>query len=94
MNSQTRSERAAMHEKRLLDLYQSPILGVETLRTFFGFRTARSFQIAARCERLPVPTFFQEGRRGRFARVSDLADWLARLDEAVARNKGGLKTPV
>jgi hypothetical protein len=87
MNSQQRRERAAMHEAQLLDRYQSPILGSEALRTILGFRTGRAFQIAARCERLPVPTFFQPGRRGRFARVSDLADWLARIDEAAVVKK-------
>lgn len=94
MNSQQRAERVALHEQRLLDLYQGPVVGVRVLRKFFGFESARSFQIAARCERLPVPTFFQEGRRGRFARVRDMAEWLTRVDEVVASKQGEPTVPV
>ena len=84
MGAASLDERIAQHEKDLFARYQSPIVGTVRLRAFLGFQSARAFRIAARCERLPVPTFFLPGRRGRFARIKDLATWLAQIDMAAS----------
>jgi hypothetical protein len=41
-----------------------------------GFPTADAFLKARLRNRLPVPTFAMEGRRGRFAATTDIAAWL------------------
>lgn len=45
-----------------------PLQGLRALRTLLGFECGQAFRVTARRERLSAPTFFQEGRRGRFAR--------------------------
>lgn len=87
MNDAELVNRIAFHEQRLLERYRSPLVGATALRTLLGFGSGQAFRVAARRERLPVPTFFQEGRRGRFARVSDLAAWLAAVDAAILNKK-------
>jgi len=74
--------RSAYYEARLLDTYRSPILGAAVVRTLLGFPSQRAFGAAARCGYLPVKTFFLPGRRGRFARLTDMAAWLASIDAA------------
>lgn len=51
----------------------------EPLRRALGFASERSFLRAARCKNLPVPIFELAGRRGRFARTRDVAQWLNSL---------------
>lgn len=66
--------------RALLNAHGELIGGVELARCL-GFKTTRAFQKAAAAGRLPVETFFLEGRRGRFARTRDIAFWLASLSE-------------
>lgn len=54
-----------------------PIMDGRQLMHLFLFRTERSFRRAAQAGRLPVPVFRLEGRRGWFARTSDVERWLA-----------------
>lgn len=42
----------------------------------FLYKTERSFRRAAQSGRLPVPVFRLEGRRGWFAKTSDVERWL------------------
>ena len=49
-----------------------------------GFRTARAYQTAVKSGRLPIRTFDVPGRRGRFARTVDVADWLDALGAKLA----------
>lgn len=53
-----------------------PMLGGAKLAAALGYRTADAFGKAARGNRLPIPTFEIEGRRGRYAMTTDLANWL------------------
>ena len=76
-------ERIAAHEARLRQEHRSTLVGGADLRNVLGFKTGAAFRQAVHEGRVPVPTFLQAGRRGRFARVHDLAIWLARLDASI-----------
>lgn len=69
---------AAMIERELLRAH-GPAIGGSELRALLGYKTGGAFRQAAYCKRLPVPTFFIEGRKGRHAKVEDVACWLASL---------------
>lgn len=56
------------------------LIGGMTLAHCLGYRTPRAFQIALQRRQVPVTTFPIAGRRGRFARTSELAHWLAHCD--------------
>ncbi|HZR02488.1 MAG TPA: hypothetical protein VFA81_04860 [Burkholderiales bacterium] len=51
----------------------------EPLRRALGFASERSFLRAAKGKNLPVRVFELAGRRGRFARTRDVAQWLSTL---------------
>ena len=53
-----------------------PTIGGAALVSALGFPTADAFLKARVRNRLPVPTFAMEGRRGRFAATTDIAAWL------------------
>jgi hypothetical protein len=76
-------ERIASHEARLYAKHRANFVGGVALRAELGFRTGTAFRLAASQGRLPIPTFIQTGRRGRFARVHDLAVWLAGIDAQI-----------
>jgi len=59
----------------LLALY-GPLIGGEELMRAAGFRTANAFKLAARRGRVGFDVFQITGRRGQFARTSDVAEWL------------------
>lgn len=65
-------------ESELLTRYGT-VIGGSSLRGLLGYKTGGAFRQAAYCGRLPVPTFFIEGRRGRHALAQDIAAWLASL---------------
>ena len=65
--------------KRLLSTHGELIGGLPLARCM-GFRTARAFQVAAQRGHLPIETFALPGRRGRFARTFQVAQWLANCD--------------
>ena len=52
------------------------LIGGDRLRHVLGFPTLASLKQALRRKTLTLPTFFIEGRRGRFALTSDVARWL------------------
>lgn len=79
-------ERIAAHESRLLQEHRSTFVGGADLRDVLGFKTGAAFRQAVHEGRVPVPTFLQAGRRGHFARIHDLAVWLARLDATIERD--------
>jgi hypothetical protein len=67
------------YETLLFERFQSPVIGGGDLRRLLGYRTGAAFRQAAHRRRLPIPTFFIEGRRGRFARTGDVAAYFAAL---------------
>ena len=66
---------------RLLSCHGELIGGLPLARCM-GYRTARAFQVAAQRGQLPIETFPLSGRRGRYARTFQVAQWLARCDAA------------
>ena len=52
------------------------IVGGRELRRVLGFRNAAAFGKAVRSGAMPFNFLRLPGRRGRFALVSDIADWL------------------
>lgn len=82
-------ERIAAHELRLLQKHRGTFVSGADLRDILGFRTPAAFRQAVYEDRLPVPTFVEAGRRGRFARIHDLAVWLAQIDDRLDQNQTG-----
>ncbi|RIX76320.1 hypothetical protein D3H34_22505 [Acidovorax cavernicola] len=64
----------------MLELY-GPMVRARALVAALGFKTYAAFYKARREEKLPVKVFDLEGRRGPFARTTDIADWLESMSE-------------
>ncbi|WP_281648515.1 hypothetical protein [Parendozoicomonas sp. Alg238-R29] len=62
----------------LLTLHCSPVLSGEQLRQAMGFRTLGALHQAITQQNFPVKLFTIPKRRGRFALVADVAQWLAK----------------
>lgn len=60
---------------KLLDVY-GPLISGRDLARLAGFRTTDALRVADQRGRLGFQVFRIEGRRGRFARVEEVADWL------------------
>ena len=74
----------ADQEDKILDRLlaaHGELMGGMDLAKCLGYRTARAFQHAATSALLPVKVFTVHGRRGRFARTQDVAEWLQRLGD-------------
>lgn len=52
------------------------VVGGGQLSRALGYRSQGAFRQSLARQRVPVPVFFIEGRRGRFAMTSDIARWL------------------
>ena len=52
------------------------VVGGRELRRVLGFRNAAAFGRAVRSGKVPLNFLRLPGRRGRFALVSEIADWL------------------
>ncbi len=63
-----------------------PLLGGAALTRALGYPSQSAFRQAVAHDRLPVPVFEIEGRRGRFALTADIAAWLWRVSEGRQRN--------
>jgi len=75
----------------LLELYGPLIAGEELVRAA-GFRTTNAFKLAVRRGRVGFHVFPITGRRGQFARTSDVAEWLdliGRATRAKQLDEGG-----
>jgi len=70
-------------EEGLLKLYMSPMLSGEALQRSMGYRTTDALRQAILRGTIPIKTFKIENRRGQYALVKDIAQWLAEQ----ARNK-------
>ena len=60
------------------------VVGGRELRRVLGFTTAASFGRAVRAGRVPLRFLRLPGRRGRFALVSEIAQWLEEARETHA----------
>lgn len=69
------SEKYDDFEGRLIRALGATV-GGESLTKALGFRSQDAFRKAYQRGRLPVRTFEIDGRRGRFASVTDIAAWL------------------
>lgn len=64
-----------------------PLLSDDALRMALGYRSIDAFRQALVRKTVPVPVFSLENRRGKFALVKDVANWLAlQRQMAVASN--------
>jgi hypothetical protein len=87
---QSRTQQESIISAALLARFGELIGGSDLWRTL-GLKSERTFQRLARANRLPVPTFGVEGRRGRLARTRDVAAWLESLGDEASRcaDEGG-----
>lgn len=69
---------AEPHEDRTL-------LQGQDLRVALGYRTGEAFRAAARNGRVPIPLIKLQGRRGWFARISDVVLWQESLTKEFSR---------
>lgn len=53
------------------------LVGGKQLSKVLGFPSLSAMKRAIERETLSIPTFFVEGRKGKFALTTDIADWLA-----------------
>lgn len=65
-------------EQALLERF-GPLIGGADLRRALGFRSDVTFHRAARQGQLPVKVFKIEGRRGKYALTTEVAQWLCRV---------------
>lgn len=63
------------------------VVGGRDLRSALGFKSTAAFGRAVRSGYIPLRIFEMPGRRGRFALVSDIADWLENSARKGARSK-------
>lgn len=72
-------------ERDLLEKH-GPLLANDALRIALGYQSMDAFRQALVRKTVPVPVFALENRRGKFALVKDVANWLAvQRDAAVAK---------
>ncbi|TWO62873.1 hypothetical protein FN976_28645 [Caenimonas sedimenti] len=55
-----------------------PMIGGAALHAALGYPSATAFRMALARDRVPIPVFPLDHRRGKFALVTELAAWLAR----------------
>lgn len=75
-------ERATHHEQVLLKRYGPMIQGADLLQVA-GYPTSEALRQAIRRQAVGFSVFSITGRRGRFARASDVAQWLAEIDARI-----------
>jgi hypothetical protein len=67
---------AALLERDLTRQY-GPMVSGDNLRTVLGYRSSEAFRQALSRNIVPVPVFGLPNRRGKFALVKDVAEWIA-----------------
>lgn len=75
-------ERATHHEQVLLKRYGPMIQGADLLQVA-GYPNSEALRQAIRRQTVGFSVFTIPGRRGRFARSSDVAHWLAEIDTRI-----------
>ena len=71
---------AAALEHDLLSLY-GPMIGQDDLIKVLGYLTVDAFRQALSRRQVPVPIFALPNRRGKYALVKDVANWMALMRE-------------
>jgi len=68
-------------------------IGGKNLRKLLGFTSGSAFRRATTAGRLDLNLFYLPGRKGRFALVTDVAEWLTRhaTRESTVQQKEGAK---
>ena len=66
-------------EAQLLQLYGSPLLSGDALKSALGYNSLDALRQAIAREKIPVPIFQMDNRRGKYALVIDVARYLAQL---------------
>ena len=74
--------RIRMHERQLAQRFGNVVCAKDLAR-LLGYSSDDAFRQAAHRKKLPFATFLLPGRRGRFARLRDVAEFLAKLDSQV-----------
>lgn len=67
-------------ERKLLQQF-GLVIGGKDLMRLLGFKNYNTFQSACAQHRVPVQVFDIAGRRGKYARVKDLARWYLTLGQ-------------
>lgn len=90
MASQTEPSAEREILERLMGRF-GELIGPAHLWKELGFGSPAAAQTARRRRLFPIPTFMIKDRRGYFARVRDVAHWLARpdRDNSTSASKGG-----
>ena len=71
-------------EKDLLERH-GPLIADDALRAALGYRTMEAFRQSLVRKTVPVPILTFENRRGKFALVKDVAQWLAEQRTVAAK---------
>ena len=80
---------ASALERDLLEKH-GPMIANDDLRIALGYPTMDAFRQALSRKTVPVPVFALEKRRGKFALVKDVAEWLAaQRKNAMSKNTQG-----
>lgn len=77
MSEEERELLAKQLEQDLLRLYGSPILTIEQLQRALNYRSVAAIKQAIQRQTLPVHIFELPNRRGRYALVKDVCEYLA-----------------
>lgn len=78
MNDQI--DKPAQRRKELLEHFGPTVSGAALARAL-GFKSYSTFYKTRQAGKLAVKVFDIPGRRGPFARTTDIADWLETLDD-------------
>lgn len=73
-------------EQDLLHLYGSPLITGEDLQRALGYRSIDALRKAIVRKNTPVAVFSIEHRRGKYALIKDIAQWLAK-ESLMNKNK-------
>ena len=78
------------HEDLVLELSRryGEVVGGKTLWHILGYKTLAAFKQAILRDSLSLPTFYIEGRKGRYALTSDVATWLIECKSNIGKPSG------
>lgn len=77
MSEAERALLAKQLEQDLLQLFGSPILNINQLQRALNYRSIAAVKQAMQRQTLPIRVFELPNRRGKFALVKDVSDFLA-----------------
>jgi len=68
-------------ERELFERH-GPMIADDALRVALGYRSTDAFRKALTRKTVPIPVFSVENRRGKYALVKDVAEWLVKQRNA------------